>query len=154
MYWTNLWQSTVHVQQNIFEKLVNHSRHSESLKNVGKWLNRCFRRKMPSISISSESLKSYCAVPRISDHFGRKRYQKSVNMWATNFYYSFFKNILSCMSGGLSKIRSVHTYVLKGFILVVSTVCLSHTLNSFKGFSVQMNDVMNEKKMVDAIWYF
>ena len=26
------------------------------------------------------------------------------------------------MNGGLSKIRSVHTYVLKGFILVVSTV--------------------------------
>ena len=31
-------------------------------------------------------------------------------------------NILLHMNGGLSKIRSVHMYVLKGFILVVSTV--------------------------------
>ena len=37
-------------------QLFEHSRHSESLKSVGKWSNRCFRRKMPSISNSSESL--------------------------------------------------------------------------------------------------
>ena len=36
----------------------------------------------------------------------------------------FFKNISLYRNGGLSKIRSVHTYVLKGFILVVSTVDL------------------------------
>ena len=35
---------------------------------------------------------------------------------------AFSKNILFYMNGGLSKIRSVLTYVLKGFILVVSTV--------------------------------
>ena len=48
MYWTNFWQPTVRVQQNIFErtllapfnsKLVNYSRHSESLKYVWKSTN-------------------------------------------------------------------------------------------------------------------
>ena len=45
-------------------------------------------------------------------------------MQAFNFHKSFFKNILLYMNGGLSKISSVHTYVLKGFIHVVSTVGL------------------------------
>ena len=35
-----------------------------------------------------------------------------------------FKDILLYTNSGLSKIRSVQTYVLKGFILVVSTVKL------------------------------
>ena len=50
---------------------------------------------------------------------------KKINLktWTTNFYKDYFKNILFYMNSGLSKIRSVHTYVLKGFILVVSTVC-------------------------------
>ena len=34
----------------------------------------------------------------------------------TNFNMIFSKNMLFYMSGGLSKIRSVFTYVLKGFI--------------------------------------
>ena len=71
MYWTNFWQPSAHVQQNIFEKtlieahspllyasfgtffapkLVNYSRHSESLKYVWKSTNRSHRRKMSSIS--------------------------------------------------------------------------------------------------------
>ena len=38
--------------------------------------------------------------------------KRSVKMWTTNSYMSFFKNILLYMNGGrLSKIRSVHTYV-------------------------------------------
>ena len=40
-------------------KLVNYLWHNESLKNVWKLSNRCFRRKMSSITNSSESLKSY-----------------------------------------------------------------------------------------------
>ena len=48
--------------------------------------------------------------------------KRNVKMWATKFYHRFFKNILFYMNGGLSQIRSVHTYVLKGFILVISTV--------------------------------
>ena len=65
---------TVRLQQNIFEKnlllapfaskLVNYSRHSESLKNVWKWPNRSFWKKMSSILSSYESLKSHCASNR------------------------------------------------------------------------------------------
>ena len=39
-----------------------------------------------------------------------KGVKRSVKMWGTNFYKSFFKNILLFMNGRLSKIRSVHTY--------------------------------------------
>ena len=62
MYWTNFWQPTVHVQQNIFEKtlnefnmlllaplafkLVNHSRYSEILN---------FRKNSKSTSFSFEN---------------------------------------------------------------------------------------------------
>ena len=53
--------------------------------------------------------------------------KRSVKVGATHFYNSFFKNILLHMNGGLSKIRSVHMYVLKGFILVVSTVDQTQT---------------------------
>ena len=42
-------------------KLVNYSRHSESLKYVWKRSNHCFLWKVESISNSSESLKSPCA---------------------------------------------------------------------------------------------
>ena len=38
--------------------------------------------------------------------------KRSVKMWTTNFYKSFFENILLYMNGRLSKIRSVHTYVM------------------------------------------
>ena len=47
-----------------------------------------------------------------------------------HFYKSFFKNILVHMNGGLLEIRSVHTYALKGFIVVVSTVLHSVTQNT------------------------
>ena len=43
-------------------KLANYSRHKESLKNIWKRSNSCFRRKIPSISISSDSWKSHCAL--------------------------------------------------------------------------------------------
>ena len=44
-------------------KLVNHSSHSEPLKNAWTSINRCFRKKMSPIS-------------RIIGQFGRKRFQK------------------------------------------------------------------------------
>ena len=40
-------------------------------------------------------------------------------MWSTNFHKSFFKNVLFYTNYGLWKTRSVHTHVLKDFILVV-----------------------------------
>ena len=51
-------------------------------------------------------------VPRKIYQFWRKRYQKSVKIGTTNFYKNFFKDILFYMSSRLSKIRSVHTYVM------------------------------------------
>ena len=38
--------------------------------------------------------------------------KRSVKMWTTIFSKSFFKNILLCMQGRQSKIRSLHTYVM------------------------------------------
>jgi len=38
--------------------------------------------------------------------------KRSVKMWTKNFYKSFSKNMLLHMSSRLSKIRSVHTYVI------------------------------------------
>ena len=66
---------------------VNYSRHSESLKNVGKWANSCFRRKISSISNSSESL----TVPHIIDQFGRKRCQKERKDVSYQFLFDFFR---------------------------------------------------------------
>ena len=38
--------------------------------------------------------------------------KRSVKMWTTNFHKSYNKNILLYTNVGLSKIRSVHTYVM------------------------------------------
>ena len=43
---------------------------------------------------------------------GTKGAKRSVKMWTTNFCKSFFMNILLYMNGRLSKIRSVHTYLM------------------------------------------
>ena len=45
-------------------------------------------------------------------NLGAKGAKRSVKMWTTNFYRSFWKNILLYMSSRLSKIRSEHTYVM------------------------------------------
>ena len=44
-------------------------------------------------------------------NLGTKGAKRSVNLLATNFYKSFFKNILLHMNNRLSKTCSVHTYV-------------------------------------------
>ena len=41
-----------------------------------------------------------------------KGVKRSVKMWTTTFYKSFLKNILLYISSRLSKIHSVHTYVM------------------------------------------
>ena len=46
------------------------------------------------------------------DRFVRKKCQKKRKDVDYNFCESFFKNISLCMNGRLSKIRSVHTYVI------------------------------------------
>ena len=45
-------------------------------------------------------------------NFEAKGAKRRVKMWNTNFYKNFSKNILLYMNSRLSKIRSVHTYVM------------------------------------------
>ena len=60
-------------------------------------------------------------------------------MRATIFYKSFFKNILLYMSGGLSKIRSLYTYILctgcfilNGIVGCISRLELGSVLTFFE----------------------
>ena len=55
---------------------------------------------------SSGCLKTRCA------DLDAQRAKRSVKMWTTTFYKSFFKNILLFMRSQLSKTRSVHTYAM------------------------------------------
>ena len=57
----------------------------------------------------------------------------SVNMWTTNFCRSFSKNILFHINSRLSKIRSVHTYVIPrtvyfGWICSVLPCCMHKSM--------------------------
>ena len=61
-------------------------------------------------------------VPQKIDQFGRKRCKKKRKDVSYQLIIQNFQNIVLHISGGLSKINSVHTYELKGFILVASTV--------------------------------
>ena len=112
MYWTNFRQPTAHVQQDIFgktlikicsyiftlllapfaSKLVNYSRHSESLKYVWKSTNRSHRRKMSSISEFFIMFKDSLCRDQLTnfDAKGAKRSVKMCIMCNTN---SFLKNI-------------------------------------------------------------
>ena len=66
-------------------------------------------------------------VPRTIDQFGRKRCQKKHKDVDYNF---LFQKYLLNMSSRLSKIRSVHTYVIPGrFILVESVATLALLLS-------------------------
>ena len=48
--------------------------------------------------------------------------ERSVKMWATNFFKSFFKNILFYMNGGLSKIRSLQTYFMHNGCFILNGI--------------------------------
>ena len=73
-------------------KLINYSRHSVSLKYVWKSTNRCYGRKMSSISALFRMFKvSLCREWLTNlDAKGTKR---SVKMWTANFYKILFKII-------------------------------------------------------------
>ena len=55
-----------------------------------------------------ECWKAQCAT----NNLDKKGAKTSVKMWTTSFFKSFSKNILLYMSSRLSKIRSIHTYVM------------------------------------------
>ena len=60
---------------------------------------------------SFECSNTYCAANN-RPIWTQKVPKKSVKMWTTIFYKTFFKNILLYMNGRLSKTRAVHTYVM------------------------------------------
>ena len=76
-------------------KLVNYSWHGESLKYFWKSTNGCDRWKISSIL-------EILWMSKVTN-LEQKDAQRSVNMWATTFYKSFFENI-----------RSLHSYVMHG----------------------------------------
>ena len=69
-------------------------------------------------------------VSRIIDQSGRKRWKWSVKLWITIFYRTFFKNRLFYMNGRLSKICSVHTYVMtrKVYFDRICIIILDHMI--------------------------
>ena len=111
-----IWSPSI--RSYIILALVNgkNSRHSESL-NTRKMseIDDIFLRYQQFFGFQTYFSKSHCTVTPKIDQFGRKRCgtKKRVKMLATqtNFYKSFFKNILLHLNGRLqSKICSVNTY--------------------------------------------
>ena len=92
-------------------KLVNYSRHSESL-NIRKnsKIDDIFLRRQLIVDFQTYFKDSLCL--KDLTNFGVKGAKRSVKMWITNFYRSFSKNILLCMSSRPSNIRLVHRYVM------------------------------------------
>ena len=132
----------MHIQQNIFKKILLEIGSSHLYASFGtfcvqigqlfeeQWffklskefeIDDIFLRNQWFVDVQAFFKESLCLEKLTNlDAKGTKR---SVKMLAINLYIRFFKNILFCTNCGLSKIRLVHTYVvLKGFILVVSTV--------------------------------
>ena len=100
-------------------KLVNYSRHRDSLRYVWKSTNRSYRSKMSSISEFFRMFKDSSCLEKLTN-LDAKFAKRSVKIWTTDFYKSF-SNIcmLLYMNGLLSKFRLVLTYVMPGrFILV------------------------------------
>ena len=142
MYWTNFWQPTIHVHQNIFEKtlsevcsphlcasfgtfcakIFNHWRHSESLNfRKNSKIDDIFLRRQLIVEFKTYFKGSLCLEKLIN--FGVKCAKRSVKMWTLDFYWSFFKNILLYRSSRLSKIRSVHTYAMP-WTVFIGRICI------------------------------
>ena len=113
MYWTIFWQPTVHVQQNIFEKLlkelvahvftvllahlasklVNHSRHSETLKLSDEFvIDAIFLRKQRLYRFQT-FFKDSLSLEKLT-YLDVKDAKRSVNIWGTIFYKIFFRKYL------------------------------------------------------------
>ena len=111
-------------------KLANYSRHSSvRFKNLEEFRNRrYFPSKTANCRFSNigSTSKTHCTLNNRPINFGVKGAKRSVQMWTTNFYKIFFKNILLYMNGRLSKIRSLHTYAIRlypGRFILIESVC-------------------------------
>ena len=84
-----------HVHQNIFEKLYIYD-FTLLLAHFVSKLAQCVFNHLPEFEIGDifprngdcrlSKILQRLTVPRIIDQFRRKKYQKNVNMFATNFY--------------------------------------------------------------------
>ena len=120
MYWTNFRQATAHVQQNIFGKTLIEVCSLHLYASFGTFCvkigqifaaQRVFkqseelrnRRHFPSMTAICRfpNMLQRLTVPRIIDQLGRKMCQKK----RKDMDYMY-------INGQLSKIRSVHTYVI------------------------------------------
>ena len=112
MYWTNFW---VHIFTLLLApfapKLVKYSRHSESL-NIRKncEIADIFLQWQRFLDFQTYFKDLLCL--ELLTNLGAKSAKRSAKMWTIRFYKSFFKNILLYIRSRLSKIRSVHTYVM------------------------------------------
>ena len=126
MYWTNYWQPTVDVQQFFFEKNLTEVGSSHLCASFGTFcvqIGQLFEAQW-AFKLSEEfeidviflwKQRFYRFQTFFKDSPGlenltnldAKGAKRSAKMWATNFYKSFFKNILLYMNGRLSKIPSV-----------------------------------------------
>ena len=92
-------------------KLVNYSRHIESLNNQkNSEIDEIFLRWEPFVDFQTYFKDSLCHTKLTN--FNAKGAKRSVKIGTTSFYKSIFKNILFYMSSRLSKIYSVHTHVM------------------------------------------
>ena len=66
--------------------------------------------------------------------------KRSVKMWTTNFYKSFSKNILLYMSRRLSKISSVHTYVMLRTVYFGWFCTITKLMPKWHGVSFQLSN--------------
>ena len=108
-------------------KLVNYSRHSD-ISNFQKnsKFDVIFLQKQRFYRFQTFFKDSMC-LQKLTN-LDAKDAKISVKMWATNFYRSFFKNVLLYMNGRLSKISSVHTYGVRQIHVFASQRKYCHQL--------------------------
>ena len=139
IHWTNFCQPSVCVQQNIFEqtlievgslnlyasfgisasKLVNYSRRSVSLWTFARSPNRRHFLSKTAICRCSSILKGSRCLRKLTN-LDAKGANRSVKMWATFVYKSFYKNTLLFTNCGLAKVTYLCYAYLRCFILVCS----------------------------------
>ena len=129
MFWTILWPSTIHEQQNIFEKVpvkvgssYLYASFGTFCVQIGQWLEaqwvfeKCLKTvKMLFLKeneVDSEFFWTFKISLRLEwlTNLNAECTKRSVKIWAINYYKNFLLNILMHMNGRWSKIRSVHTY--------------------------------------------
>ena len=94
MYWTNFWQPTVNVQQNIFEKTlikVGSSHLYASFDTFCVQIGQLFVahwdfKLSEEFEIDAIYIFQRLTMPQKLTDLGAKGAKRSVKMWATNFY--------------------------------------------------------------------